>query len=360
MMIHHTRRTFCAALGVGAATGLAASFCGGAQPEANGAEAAAEKEKRPFPRIDVHAHIAGNTETIANYLAIRDHLLAEDGADLAMWIDLGRGTPDQEKSLAESGGRVLSCIFDYSPHTGLTHRPDELEGWMNQGYIGYKIWAGPYHRRLEEGQEGYRYIDDPVHIESFAEMERIGLVGASIHIADPNGPIYDRTRWMPDPVEYWRNITAWHNVAARHPDLKAVVAHACWLICQDAQLDYLRYLLATFPNMSVDLAATFQYYYLLNRENLRDFMIEWADRILFGTDISRVGEGQVAARTEQYRRCFRILETDEMVEGGFFGLNETRGLALPDDVLANIYYRNAARIYPRVREQLLSLGYAVD
>jgi hypothetical protein len=31
-------------------------------------------------------------------------------------------------------------------------------------------------------------------------------------------------------------------------------------MCQDAQVDYLRNMLATFRNLNVDLAATFQYY----------------------------------------------------------------------------------------------------
>jgi len=34
-------------------------------------------------------------------------------------------------------------------------------------------------------------------------------------------------------------------------------------------------------------------------------------------------------------------------------------VALPTDVLEKIYWRNAARIYPRVEEQLQKLGYTV-
>jgi hypothetical protein len=33
------------------------------------------------------------------------------------------------------------------------------------------------------------------------------------------------------------------------------------------------------PGLSVDLAATFQYYYLVDRDDLRDFMVEYATRI---------------------------------------------------------------------------------
>ena len=313
-----------------------------------------------IPRIDVHAHIGGNIETIASYLRLREVALETHQIDLAMWIDLGDSKApetDLEVVEKESQGRVLCCIHDYSAHKGLTHPPEELAQWIAKGYNGYKIWSGPPQRGLKEGEEGYPYVDDPAHEPTFAMMEKEQIVGASIHIADPNGPYGDRHDWLPDPVEYWRNITAWRHVLERHPNLKAITAHMSWLCCQDAQLDYLRNMLSTFPGLSVDLAATFQYFYLVDRENLRSFSIEFADRILFGTDISSFPGEEIELRARRYFQCFQILETDEMVPGGFFEQSPTRGLALPKEVLEKIYYKNAAKIYPRVGEQLQKLGY---
>jgi predicted TIM-barrel fold metal-dependent hydrolase len=221
----------------------------------------------------------------------------------------------------------------------------------DQGFIGYKIWYGPWYRTLEVGEQGYRYVDDPAHEPMFAKMEELGIMAASLHIADPNGPFGNRTPWCADPVEYWKEISALHNVLRRHPDLKLVAAHGSWLVCQDAQIDYLRFLLSTYPNFHVDLAATFQYFNMVNTENLRDFMIEYSDRILFGTDIGRFHTSkETKERAEAYMRCFRILETDELVEGSFFGREPIQGLNLPQEVLEKIYYKNALRLYPRVSE----------
>jgi hypothetical protein len=90
-------------------------------------------------------------------------------------------------------------------------------------------------------------------------------------------------------------------------------------------------------------------------------MIEWSDRILYGTDVGRWQEAaQDELRMAQYVRTFKILETDEMVKGGFFGGPEIKGLDLPKDVLEKIYYQNAMRIYPGLREKLAELGYSVD
>jgi len=316
-----------------------------------------------MPRIDVHTHAGGDLKVVVNYLQLREHLKATHDVDLAMWINLGGGNSpitDPADVLEASKGRMLSCISDYSSHDGLAYAPAELGQWGAKGFVGYKIWAGPPARKLKPGQKGFPYIDDPAHEPTFTAAERLGILLASIHIADPCGPWGKRTKWLPDPVEYWRNITAWRNVMERHPNLNVVCAHGMWAVCQDAQIDYLRNMLATFPKMNVDLAATFQYFDLVTYENLHSFMIEYADRIVFGTDISRWDNPERAkGYAEQYWRAFRILETNETVPGGFFSQNEIRGLALPRDVLEKIYYQNAARIYPRVKEQLQELGYAV-
>ncbi len=316
-----------------------------------------------IPRIDVHAHVGEDEALIKRYLELRETLKSVHQADLAMWVNLGNHdtpTPDLTRVERWSQGRMASAISDFRPHTGLAFDPEELPQWLEKGYVGYKIWAGPWHRRLESDQEGHRYVDDPAHESTFRKMEEIQMVCASIHIADPNGPFGNRGPWLADPVEYWTQINAWRNVLVRHPKLRVVVAHGNWLVCQDAQLDYLRYLLATFPNLHIDLAATFQYYHLVDTANLRAFMMQWSDRILFGTDIGRLRDAAaVNSRVEAYGRCFRILETDQQIEGGFFGMNPTQGLALPREVLEKIYYRNALRVYPRLHEQFVKLGYTV-
>jgi len=312
-----------------------------------------------IPRIDVHSHIGTDLTGIANCLDLRNTMLADNDINLAIWINLG-GAKDPvenpENILAASKGHMMSAIADYSAHDGLQYPPDALEGFQKQGFIGYKIWAGPWYRKLDKKEDGFPYIDNPVHDATFSEMERLGLLLASIHIADPNGPWEERTDWLADPVEYWKEINAWRHVLEKHPDLIVVVAHGNWLLCQDAQIDYLRNLLATFPNLHIDLAATFQYYHLVNRDNLRSFMIEWSDRILFGTDIGKwLDKGESDHRAEQYIRAFRILETGETVNGGFFGGPDIRGLELPAEVLEKIYYKNAMRLYPQLSENLAKL-----
>ena len=307
-----------------------------------------------IPRVDVHTHAGSDYDAIQKYLDLREVLLNDYSVDLAIWVNLS--SKNRPVTCVDSVARIsqhrMFCAFgDYEAARGLRHKPEDLERKRDEGFIGYKIWYGPFYRTLKEGEIGFPYVDDPANEAMFARMEELGIMAASMHIADPNGPFGNRTRWCADPVEYWREITGLYTVLNRHPDLKVVAAHGAWLVCQDAQIDYLRFLLSTFPNFHVDLAATFQYFNMVSYGNLRDFMIEYADRILFGTDmglLETVEETQ--NRAEAYMRCFQILECDEMVDGSFFGREPIRGLNLPREVLEKIYYKNALRLYPNLSD----------
>jgi predicted TIM-barrel fold metal-dependent hydrolase len=317
-----------------------------------------------IPRIDVHTHVGNDLQAIGNYLKLRDQINDKHHIEFAMWINLGvrdKEIDNLSEVMTTSQGRMLSCISDYVAHDGLKYAPEELQDWLDKGFIGYKIWSGPYYRRLKENEKGFRYIDDPAHEATFSKMEEIGMIGASIHIADPNGPWSKRGKWLADPIEYWKEITAWRHVLEKHPNLVAVMAHSNWLVCQDAQLDYLRNMLDTFPNLYIDLAATFQYYPLVMRGNLRSFMIEWAERIMFATDIGRWnGEEETADQVRRYFQAFQILETDQLVNGSFFGNKVVEGLSLPREVLEKIYFRNAMKVYPGVKDAMIKLGYNIN
>ncbi|MHC4117740.1 MAG: hypothetical protein ACYSWO_09565 [Planctomycetota bacterium] len=91
-------------------------------------------------------------------------------------------------------------------------------------------------------------------------------------------------------------------------------------------------------------------------DKLRDFTIKYADRILFGIDISdqpSKEKAEIAAR--RYHCCFDILDTGKIVAAGFYpgpgaGTKQVKGMALPIDVLEKIYYKNAVRLYPGVKD----------
>ncbi len=301
-----------------------------------------------IPRVDVHSHV-GSIERMKHYVKVGEALKDLYDINLAVWIDLNfmrQSDGTEEEYLDAAGnrykGRFLPCINDFKISDGLRYSPEELAKWQQKGIVGYKIWVGVS-----------PLIDKPANDATFTKMEEIGMVGASVHISQPYP-----TKWCDDPVKFWEAQNAWERVLDRHPKLKVVNAHMLDHFNSDEQLDYLMYVLETYPNVNVDLGARFQQFNRMDRDKLRGFMIKYADRILFGTDIGgQPAEGKYRQVAESYYRAFQLLETDKVVKGGFFGSTETRGLALPTDVLEKIYYRNTARLYPRVKNVLRNLGY---
>jgi predicted TIM-barrel fold metal-dependent hydrolase len=304
-----------------------------------------------MPRIDVHAHI-GNVASMRVYVQMAEVLRAQFGVNLSTWLDLmppldpgGGGAHFISEAREAYPGRFLFAIHDYEISNGLRHSPEEIAEWMNLGVSGYKIWVGVS-----------SLVDDPANDPTFTKMEQLGLPGASVHISQPYP-----TKWCEDPVAFWGAHNAWERVLDRHPRLIVVNAHMLDHFNSDAQLDYLRYVLETYPGVHVDLAARFQQFHLMDRENLRSFMIRYADRILFGTDIQdQPKEGNQAGAAARYVRVFQLLESDTVVAGGFFGDTPTRGLNLPQDVLEKIYFRNAVRVYPGAAEALREQGYEIQ
>ncbi len=313
-------------------------------------QAQSKTEYPAIPRVDVHAHV-GSIENMSNYMAVRKVLRDRYGEDLALWINLktplglrGEGLPWLQEVEEKFNGRFLSCLTNHAISKGLKFSPEEVGEWMDRGVVGYKIWVGVS-----------AAINDPANDPTLTKMEQIRFPGASVHIAQPYP-----TRWVEDPVKFWGAQHAWKAVLDRHPRLLVVNAHMLDFFNSDEQLDYLGYMLESYPNLNVDLAARFQQFHRMTREKLRNFIIKYSDRILFGTDISDVKPESVDEIAERYHRCFQLSETENLVQGGFFGRTETKGLALPSEVLEKVYWRNAARIYPRVKEVMTKLGYAVD
>ncbi len=300
-----------------------------------------------IPRIDVHAHV-GAIEKMPTYMAVRKALKEKYDEDLALWINLqsplglrGEGRSYLKEVEEKYQGRFLTCLTNHDISKGLKFSPEEVAEWMERGVVGYKIWVGVS-----------AAINHPANDPTLAKMEQIGLPGASVHIAQPYP-----TRWVMDPVKFWQAQSAWKAVLDRHPNLIVINAHMLDFFNSDEQLDYLAYMLESYPNLHVDLAARFQQFHRMSREKLRNFIIKYCDRILFGTDIGEVKEENVNDLAERYHKCFQLSETDNLVQGGFFGRTETKGLALPREVLEKIYFRNAMRVYPRVTEVLAKLGY---
>ena len=125
---------------------------------------------------------------------------------------------------------------------------------------------------------------------------------------------------------------------ARHPRTIFIGAHVG---CYAENLGWVAALLDRCPNFFIDFSARIGE---LGRQpySTRRFFVDYADRILFGTDSG--------PDVDMYRLYYRFLETDDeyfsydgqVVPGQ--GRWYIYGLYLPDDVLRKVYHANAERV----------------
>jgi predicted TIM-barrel fold metal-dependent hydrolase len=133
-------------------------------------------------------------------------------------------------------------------------------------------------------------------------------------------------------------LEAFARLVARHPHTTFIGAHVG---CFAENLGWVSALLDRCPNFYVDISARIGE---LGRQpyTARRFFMQYADRILFGSDMG--------PDPESYRIGYRFLETDDE----YFNYNpgeiplqgrwHVHGMYLPDDVLKQVYSENARRI----------------
>lgn len=169
-----------------------------------------------------------------------------------------------------------------------------------------------------------------------------------VHIADPDK--WFETRYA-DAEKYRTKRDQYvqlEHVLERYPNMPVLGAH---MGGDPEHLDHLRQLLDDYPNYCLDTSATKWVTRELGRqpEAARAFFIEYADRLLFGSDLVARKEPHPAHYSSRYWTMQRFFETDMQSDSPIHDPDADGpvcivGLNLPDDVLERVYHRNAERI----------------
>jgi len=211
------------------------------------------------------------------------------------------------------------------------------------GAVGAKFWYAP----RWQVDTHFRF-DNPALLPIFEALAERGMV-ALVHIADPDcwfaGAYADRSRYGTKEEQYEQLE---HTLAA-FPTLKVQGAHFAG---DPEHLDHVRRLLDAYPNYSVDSSATKWMARELSARpaEARAFIIERADRLLFGSDLVAFKGARAADYSSRYWVHRWLWEGDGVrpspipdpcatAPGG----PTVTGMALPDDVLARLYTENARR-----------------
>jgi len=232
--------------------------------------------------------------------------------------------------------------------------------------------------KMIEGKPTSRQIMDvPVTDDYFADYWAcVEELGTPIvwHVNDPE------EFWDPDKTPGWAKQRNWgygpddvqkeqlyeevDEVLSRYPRLKIIFAHFYFL---SADLPRAARLLEEHPNVHLDLAPGVEMLYNISRDADagRDFFTRFADRIVFGTDISSGHTEQEAhVRAGIVYRWLESSDTFRVPEEADFLLGPPedgiiRGMSLADDVLRTIYHENFARLAGST-PKALDVGAAVE
>jgi predicted TIM-barrel fold metal-dependent hydrolase len=336
----------------------------GCRPDA-GAEAGAataapltEAEVRAIPKIDVHSHYEHDDTALVPALEAWNlrSVLVNVFSDGRL---VEKGEKMRALAAAHPGRFYLITTFDPFPidDPGFAARTIErLRSEIDRGAKAVKVWKN-VGMEVKDAEGRYVQIDDPRYQPIWDFLAERGIPVLA-HIGEP------QAAWLPlDPgPHYWYyshhpeyhayqhpEIPRWETIiaardrwVARNPDLVIIGAHLASL---ERDVDEVAKRLDAYPNLYVETAARFNDLAMQPGAKVRDFLVRYQDRVMYGTDF---GEGNLSRERldSGFRQHWSYLAGADSVDFGQPDAWHVRvpGLALPRPVLEKIAHRNAERV----------------
>lgn len=245
---------------------------------------------------------------------------------------------------------------------------DNTIAWIDQciadGANSVKVWKN-VGMEFRDKDSVLIMVDDPKFDPVFQHLEdnNIPLVG---HLGEPKNcwlPLDEMTTKNdssyfarnpqyhmykhPEYPSYEEQMAARDHMLEKHPDLIFI---GCHLASLEWSVDELAEFFDRFPNASADMAARMgQLFYQTreDREKVRQFFIDYQDRLLYGTDMIDRGEDAEAYQKrmhENWTRDWEYLTTGNTMTSNLID-GEFRGLQLPKEVVDKIYAENFKKWY---------------
>ena len=249
-----------------------------------------------------------------------------------------------------------NILFDGIGTPGWTEASvKRLEADVKAGAHGLKIYKN-LGMDIKDASGKLVAIDDPRLDPIWEKCGQLGIP-VLIHTADPKSfwdPM-DRynERWLElklhpnrkrgaNSVDWAKLLGEQHHIFQKHPKTTFINAHMGWYPNNLGKLDSL---MGVYPNMMLEIGAVIAE---LGRQPraAHAFFVKHQDRIVFGKD------SWVPA---EYATYFRVLETaDEYFpyHKRYHAFWRMYGMALPDEVLKKVYYKNALRLIPGLDKSL--------
>ena len=313
-----------------------------------------------YPFIDIHSHQWKMDDMDLNIL-----IGPMDTMNMAIMTNLSGRNSEKLKRMTTNIKNQFPNRFIVFSNINLRsiNEPDWTEETVKQieydfqnGAKGLKIYKSQGMTNLDSDDQRIK-IDDPRIDPVWAKCGELGIP-VLIHSADPKSfwePHDNQNeRWLElkvrprrkrsatNPAPWETIIGEQHNVFKKHPNTNFIAAHFGWYA---NDLKKLGELLDEMPNVYVEIGAIIAELGRQPRMANR-FFEKYQDRVLFGKDYWNPVE---------YRTYFRVLESDDEYfpyYKRYHAFWKMYGLALPDEILKKLYYKNALKIVPGLDKSL--------
>ena len=310
--------------------------------------------------VDTHVHAFKSDPAFADLMArlrlrVLDICVADtQGIYGALAAQLARA----KAFVGASPGHARLCVtfdpFTFQHKDFAQHTVKQLHQEFSDGAVAVKIWKN-IGMELKTPDGRYVMPDDPAFAPIYREIaaENKTLVA---HVAEPSScweppnpdsPDYDYYKENPEWYMYLHPdhprkeviLAARDHLLAENPKLRVVGAH---LGSMETDVDEIAKRFDRYPNFAVDTAARMEYLMLAPREKVRNFLIQYQDRVVYGTDLEFLANETTPDALKDwqdtYARDWKFLATDQTLQ---LRGREIQGLKLPEPVLRRIYHDNA-------------------
>lgn len=319
-------------------------------------------------KIDAHTHLDAGSSAMTEQ-AIADNFrlvfINTDAPDELVTIDDQFSFASaQHKQFPDRANFVTTfSLKNWNSADWADQTIAKLKEDFKNGAIGVKVWKN-IGMTYKDSTGQFIMIDNPRFdpVIQFIEDQHKVLVG---HLGEPKNcwlPIDQMTVngdksyfkdhpqyhmfLHPEYPSYDEQIAARDRFLERHPTLRFVGAHLGSL---EWSVDELAKRLDKFPNMGVDMAERIchlQYQAQKDYKKVRNFILKYQDRLMYGTDFSIIESSNVQESKAHWHEVWlsdwKYFVTDEkMTVPSVDG--EIDGLKLPKEVVDKIYYKNAVK-----------------
>ena len=322
---------------------------------------------RKVKKIDTHVHLNSENNALTEQAVLDNFALLAVNVDVPSYPSLEKQfeySNIQKKQFPNKVDNLTAFTLEkWNSPNWAEKTIDKLKTDFANGALGIKIWKN-IGMTYKDSADHFIMIDDPKFDSVIAFIIQNDKT-VMAHLGEPKNcwlPVEKMTvnndknyfknhpeYYMflhPDYPSYETQIKVRDNFIERHPKMRFVGAHLGSL---EWSVDELAKRLDKYPNMAVDMAARIghiQYQSQKHYEKIRQFFIQYQDRLIYATDSHIDSESDPSKSKNNLHHTWtedwRYFTTDEKMTNSVVD-GEFSGLKLPKEVIDKIFHHNAVR-----------------